>query len=306
MSDRRLRRVAARVFNRPQLISPAGAAAVVGGLSTRLGVARLREADGTLRAFQADEADREASSWDWDGPDRRADRRLFALDEETGIALVPIEGELVHRFGHLDPWSGMTGYDGIACKVTAAAEDPAVRGILLDVDSPGGEVYGCEACAEAIRAAAAAKPVWAIANELCCSAAYWLASAAASLFLPATADVGSIGVVALHADFSRALDEDGVTVTMIHSGAHKVDGNPYEPLPAPVREEFQRQSDLIYGRFVAAVARGRGLDEAAVRGTEARVFLGQEAVDAGLADAVASAEEVYREFARRLAEPATA
>jgi signal peptide peptidase SppA len=227
--------------------------------------------------------------------------RPFAFEAEGGVAYIPVEGELAHRFGYLDPTSGMTGYDGLAAKLEAASADPAVRGIFLDFDSPGGEVAGCEACVQTILAARAAKPVWALVNELAASAAYWLASTADVIVTPPSGELGSIGVVMLHHDFSGALAEAGIKVTPIHAGDRKVDGAYWATLPEEARARFQADVDLLYGRFVADVARNRGLSDKAVRATEAAVFRGEEAVRLGLADVVAWPEEAWQEFAAKLA-----
>ena len=308
MSDHHLPRVARRILNKPQLISEPGAIAVLGAIAPRLGVSRMIDvggamitfgndvAEATLPAKEARNAGAPERDWDSDKP--------FAFDVGSGIAYIPIEGELVHRFGHIDPYSGMTGYDAVKLKVQAAAEDPAVKGILLDIDSPGGEIFGADGTAEAIFAARAAKPIWALANEMALSAGYWLASAAHNVFAPATADLGSIGVVMMHVDWSRALDADGITVTFIHAGAHKVDGDPFHPLPDDVRAVFQTEVETIRTLFAAKVARNRGISEEVVLDTEARIFMGPAAVDAGLADAVGSEDEVLAEFAERLAQPA--
>lgn len=293
-----LHRIARRVLNRPCLITPDGALAVLSALAPRSNIARVRlpDGDGAIQALDALEM--EARNAAIRRPER--EHRLFDFDPETGIAYVPVEGELVHRYGHIDPCSGLTGYDGLAVKIGEAAADPLVRGILLDIDSPGGEVHGCAACAEAIATARQAKPIWAVANEMACSAAYWLASAADVLVAPATADVGSVGVVMLHADISAALTEAGITVTLIHAGAHKVDGHPYAPLPAPVRDHLQAECETVRTMFVDAVARHRRTSPDAIRATEARVYMGADALAAGLIDAVAGFEETYQEFAAQL------
>ena len=300
MSEHALPRVSRRILNRPQLISERGALAVLGALAPRLGIGRVCDAGGLVLDFPAAagpraelvESDRHMQSG-----------RVFAFDDESGIAHIPIEGELVHRFAYLEPTSGVTGYNGIKTKVQAASEDPAVKGILLDIDSPGGEVYGVEGASALIFAARAAKPIWALVNEQATSAAYWLASAAHAVFSPVTGDSGSIGVVHLHVDMSRALDKEGLTVTLIHAGAHKVDGHPFAPLPDDVRDAVQEELATIHTLFAGTVARNRGLSIEAVMDTEARVYMGPEAVDLGLVDAVASEDEVFQGFAERLARP---
>ena len=299
MSEHHLPRVARRILNRPQLISERGALAVLGALAPRLGIGRICDAGGLLLDLPAG---LEKSAGNVGAPERHWDSdQPFAFDAESGIAYIPIEGELVHRYGYLEPSSGMTGYDAVKFKVQAAAAAPQVKGILVDIDSPGGEVYGAQGAAEIIFQARAAKPIWALVNEQATSAAYWLASAAHAVFAPATADAGSIGVVMVHVDMSRALEEEGLTVTLIHAGAHKVDGNPFAPLPDGVRDEFQAELAEVHTLFAGTVARNRGLSVEAVLGTEARVYMGSDAVEAGLVDAVASEDEVVKEFAALLA-----
>ncbi len=323
MTAPQLRRVASRIFDRPQLIEPTAARRVVEALDGRLGPASFELADlagvglPVERAAPGGErlrAERQARrrallgaararAWDdgeWVGEQEAAPRRVFDFDPRSGMAIIPIEGELVHRFGHLDPYSGMTGYDGLIRKIRAAAQDDAVTGILLDIDSPGGEVAGCEACAEEIHRARAAKPIWALGNETTCSAAYWLGCAAHQFIAPPAAQIGSIGVLLMHVDMSAMLEAAGLKVTFIQEGAHKSDGNPYEPLPEAVRKRLQAEIGTLYGRFVAAVARNRGLEEARVRATEAQVYLADEAKEAGLIDAVAFPLDAAAEFARKL------
>lgn len=307
-----LPRVARRILNRPQLISERGALAVLGALAPRLGIARVMDAGGAALDLPAGLAgaggalEKSAAFVDVErDSDAAAAARPFAFDPESGIAHIPIEGELVHRFGHLEPYSGMTGYDAIKLKVQTAAEDPSVKGILLDIDSPGGEVFGADGAAEAVFLAREAKPIWALINEQATSAAYWIASAAHVVLAPATADSGSIGAVIIHVDMSRALDEEGLTVTLIHAGAHKVDGHPFAPLPAGVAVELQSEIETVRTLFAAKAARNRGLSVDAVLDTEARIFLGADGKAAGLVDGIASEDEVFQEFAARLARPET-
>ena len=133
------------------------------------------------------------------------------------------------------------------------------------------------------------------------SAAYALASAAHRVTLAQTGGVGSIGVVMRHVDFSRALAADGIKVTHIYAGDHKVDGNPYEPLPASVRADLQAEIDSLYTVFVDAVVRNRGLNAQAVRNTQANTYRGQAAVSLGLADRVATTDQLIAELAAKRA-----
>lgn len=205
-----------------------------------------------------------------------------------GTAIITIVGELVNRGAWIGASSGLVSYEGINHQLSAAAADPDTRTILLDIESPGGEAVGAFECAAMVRKAAAVKPVIAVVNGMACSAGYAIASGATRIITSPTGLCGSIGVVMVHLDYSKMLADVGIEPTFIFAGDHKVDGNPYEPLPKDVREQFQSEIDAFYGLFVQTVAAGRGarMGEDAVRGTQARVLMGEAAVAAGLADEV--------------------
>ena len=228
------------------------------------------------------------------GPEREAP----ALP--AGLAVVRVCGVLVQRGSWLDAACGLTSYESVSAAFEEAMSRPEVGGILLEIDSPGGEVAGLQALGERIRLARGVKPVWAVANEAAFSAAYWLASAAERVWLPATAGVGSIGVLCVHVDQSAWESGQGLRVTEIHAGSRKVDGSPHRPLSEDARGTIQAEVDRLYGIFCEAVARHRGLTVEAVRGTEAGCFFGGDAVSAGLADGVMSWDEVVSALSLRV------
>lgn len=219
-----------------------------------------------------------------------------------GVLQIPVFGALMHRFPYaFGSWA--TGYDYIREAVKRGLGDENVRGIALVVDSPGGMVSGCFDLADYINEAANEKPILAVASEHAYSAAYAIASAATSITVARTGGVGSIGVVATHVDMSKAVEDRGMKVTFIHAGQHKVDGNPYEPLPDNVRARIQERVDTTYSLFVSTVARNRSMDETAVRATEADVFMSQESVENGLADEVGPFMDALAAFAVSLSQP---
>ena len=213
-----------------------------------------------------------------------------------GIAVIPVHGTLVKRTAGLDAASGLTSYTAVAEMLDAALADPQVAGILLDVDSPGGEASGSFELARRVRAAAAVKPVWAVANDSAFSAAYAIASAAQRVVVSETGGVGSIGVIALHIDQSVKDAQDGYRYTAVTAGSHKNDFSPHEPLTDRARAELQAEVNRLYGLFVDHVAAMRTLAPEAVRATEASLFFGVNAVDAGLADAVDTLESALADF----------
>jgi signal peptide peptidase SppA len=192
--------------------------------------------------------------------------------------------------------SFVLGYETIACQIESALSDADVAGIVLNIDSPGGELSGAFDLAQKIFESRGVKPIRAVASDLAASAAYLLASAADSIAITETGYAGSIGVVMRHVDMSQALENDGFRVTSIFAGAKKIDGNPFGPMPKKVMAEFQHEIDSLYDLFVERVAQYRGIDAEHVRSTEAGLFRGQKAVDAGLADLVSNPDAVLAGF----------
>ncbi len=293
--------IAQRAFNTPLMVDPAKALAFLSGLGPR-----ITGQDITFQGLEVDISDQTAAAV----PARaslfgntltqrhqRDGTQPFAIID--GIAVIEIAGTLVHRGAWIGQSSGLTSYEGIAAQLQAALADPGVRGIALDIDSFGGEVAGAFDLADRIRAARLQKPVHAFVAEHALSAGYVLASQADRIILPRTGAVGSIGVVALHTDMSGALDQKGIAVTLIHAGAHKIDANPYQPLPEAVHDQMQRELEVVRFLFAETVAAGRGdrLTHAAALATEAAVFRGADAIAAGLADDIADPVTAFHAFA---------
>lgn len=211
-----------------------------------------------------------------------------------GVAYIPVRGSLVNR----SMWSSSyaTGYKFIQSRIDMAIADPDVKGIVLDVDSFGGEAAGCFECAEAVRAASKIKPITAMVDSNAYSAGYAIASAASKVVLIPSGGMGSIGVITMHVDQSKAMDDYGVKVTLIFSGEHKADGNPFEPLPAPVKAAIQARLDERYGAFTSLIDSNRGLAAGAARATQARTYGAVEALALGLIDSIAPAPDALAEF----------
>lgn len=270
--------LASRVFGTPLLIARAKLEVILGVLAPRL-------VGGTLEPLEPET----------DPPP------LTSVTVEK-IAVVSVIGTLVSRSGYLDAASGLQAYGDIADAIAAAMDDTSVRGVILDVDSPGGEVGGLFDLIEQIQAirSASAKPLWAVANESALSAAYAIASAADRLYVTRTGEVGSIGVVAVHVDESGADAKAGLAWTFVFAGDRKVDGNAHEPLSERARATIQADVDRLYAEFCALVAVNRGLSPEAVRGTEAAIYRGTLAVRAGLADRLGTLDLAIAEMAAEL------
>ena len=215
-----------------------------------------------------------------------------------GIAVIPVTGTLLHKLGYSSSWA--TGYNVIVSQFDAANADPDVQGILLAVNSPGGTVAGCFDAADHLYENKGDKPVWAIYDDMACSGAMCIGSAADKRFTTQTAMCGSIGVVQIHASYEEMLQEAGMSVTLIYSGSHKVDGNPYKNLPDEVYTDFKSQCDTLRIQFAEKVSRNIGIPLENVLSTEAETFTGQAAVAAGLADEVINSHNIISHFKQHL------
>ncbi|WP_200376036.1 S49 family peptidase [Thiocystis violacea] len=290
--------LAARIFNTPLLIHPAKLDAIIAGLGGRLLGTGLDHDSNAHTPVDAEGQPLPAELFSRQRGETRYDRQAGTYYQvQNGVALIDIHGALAHRTKINADSTAIIGYQEIARNIEAALADSDVGSLLLSVDSPGGEVSGAFELAALIREADARKPVHAIADSLSASAGYLIVSGARTISVAPTGYVGSIGVVMTHVDVSRALANDGVAVTHIYAGAHKVDGTPYQPLPDAVRERFQAEIDDLYRLFVQTVAESRGLDPARVLATQAGIFRAQAAVDAGLANRIATQDFIVSELA---------
>jgi len=280
--------IAARVLNQPLLLEPGYARVFLGALAPRLGIASLQDEFGLIESQE--KLRMRADSFN---PDRPRSRPYEVVG---GVAVIPVSGTLVHKFGHMQPYSGMTGYDGIIARVEEALADPTVTGILLDMDTPGGEVSGCFDTARRLNQLRGTKPIASISYDMACSAGMALHSATDYRYTTTSARTGSVGVVMMHASFEQQLKESGIDVTLIHSGAFKVDGNPYENLPDQVLKRFQAESDRLRNEFAEMVAVHTGLSVSDVLATEAAIYTGQDAIDVGFADELINGHDMLAAF----------
>lgn len=201
-------------------------------------------------------------------------------------AIIAIHGILTKKPGAFDEMLGMTSYEQIEEQITQAIEDSDIETILLDIDSPGGEVNGVFDLADFIYESRAKKRIIAIANDDAYSAAYAIASSAEKVFVSRTSGVGSIGVIASHIDQSRFDERQGIKYTTIFAGSRKNDLNPHEPMTSESLESLQKEVGRLYEMFVQLIARNRGLSIEKIRSTEAGLYFGEKAVEIGVADGV--------------------
>nr|WP_265022134.1 S49 family peptidase [Wolbachia endosymbiont (group A) of Icerya purchasi] len=203
-----------------------------------------------------------------------------------GIAIIRIYGVLTKKTEAFDHILDMTSYENIHEEIESALEDKSIETILLDIDSPGGEVKGVFDLADFIYSARGKKRIIAIANDDAYSAAYAIASSAEKIFLTRTSGVGSIGVIASHIDQSRFDEKQGIKYTTIFAGSRKNDLNPHEPMTSESLGSLQKEVDRLYEMFLQLIARNRGLSIEKIRSTEAGLYFGEKAIEIGLADGV--------------------
>lgn len=215
-----------------------------------------------------------------------------AVDNQNGVAVLGLSGMLSPQVSLLSLifGGGGSGLLGFRSQLRAAAADPDVKSIVLNIDSPGGYVDLIPETAADIRTAGNQKPVVAVANTLAASAAYWLAAQAHEIVVSPSAEVGSIGVYQVHMDKSEMLATMGVKPTIVRAGKYKIEGNPYTPLSQDGHDQMQEGVDDYYDMFTKDVALGRGVQVADVVGGygEGRTLTARRAVRAGLADKVAT------------------
>jgi ClpP class serine protease len=262
--------LAQRLFNTPLALHPGKAEVVMAALSDHFGLSNLLRPDGSMVALSSFDLEEEAeAAW-----------TPYRVIE--GVAIIQVEGTLVHKLGSLRPYSGMTGYDGIRANLSMAQNDTSVRALMFDIDSGGGEVAGCFDLADEVHAIRGDKPMWSVLSESAYSAAYALASATDKIIVPRTGGTGSVGVISLNVDLTRALDKDGIDVTLITYGDQKA-------------ALARRQADVntVGDLFVETVARNRKLAASKVKATQAGTFLGARGVEVGFADAVMSPSDAF-------------
>ena len=231
---------------------------------------------------------------------REARRQTATSVSGGGIAVLPLYGVITQRGNMIEDVSGpgSVSTQKFAAALRLALADESVSQILIDIDSPGGSVYGVAELADEIVAARAQKPIIAIANSLAASAAYWIGCSASEFYVTPGGEVGSIGVWQAHFDYSQALAAEGVTPTLISAGTYKVEGNPYAPLEPEAQAFMQSRVDDYFLAFSKAVAKGRGVPIAQVRNGmgQGRVLGADAAIEQNMVDGIVTLDEAIRKM----------
>lgn len=291
--------IASRLFNTPLMLRPEKAEMLVAALADRLGIARLERMDAS--AMTATELNDKAAAG---RSARGSSDRYYEVAE--GIALIPVEGTLVHKLGTVDAYSGMVGYDGVMAKVRQARADPEVRALLVNYHTPGGEVFGCFDAADEIAAGnyrnSGGKPVWSLVNDEACSAGYALACAGDKVFGTQTSITGSIGAYMLYVDQTDALSKEGLNVTFFREYDLKARGSGLEKMDEETAAHFQTSVAHTVDLFARLVARNRRtVTLAAIKEMRSRWFDPPQALANGLIDGILSEVETFAKLQRSLA-----
>lgn len=225
--------------------------------------------------------------------DTRGPCTITSMYVSAGIAVLNVSGVLIEHQHWSEYYGYVRSYDTLSGDLIRAVNDATVQAIVLYIDSPGGDVAGCfELCAEII-AARDVKPVFAVIDSMACSAAYAIASSANTIIMPPSGVVGSIGVVATHFDVSEMLKKDGVAVTHLFAGEHKVDGTPYASLSETAKASWMARIKKTYDVFCQHVSTARDLNISVIQKTQAGIYDADEAVSLGLADEVMGANQAF-------------
>lgn len=221
-------------------------------------------------------------------------RKGTSYHTSKDVAIIPIVGTITQRPSLFA--SGGVSTEFVQNALSQALDDKSIGAIVFDVDSPGGEVYGVQELSEAIYKARGRKPMVAVSNSLMASAAYWIASAADEVVATPGGEVGSVGVVAVHMDYSEQSKMLGIKPTIIKAGKYKAEGNPYQALEDEAVAAIQSRIDEYYDMFTGSLARNRNVSKTEAKFGEGRVFGAKEAKQRGLVDRVATLNEVLRDI----------
>jgi signal peptide peptidase SppA len=215
------------------------------------------------------------------------------------VVVLPLHGVIAPRMNAMTQISGGTSVEVFGALVQRAVDAPGITAVVLDVDSPGGSVFGVEEVATKIRGLRGRKPIVAVANTMMASAAYFIASQADEIVASPSSQVGSIGVIATHTDESVADEKAGIKTTYITAGKYKGDAAPGVPLTESARSTMQGLVDSYYRAFVHAVAKGRGVPVSAVTEGygEGAIVSARDAVKFGMADGLGTLDEVVARMA---------
>jgi signal peptide peptidase SppA len=225
---------------------------------------------------------------------RAAKARNVSAAAAGSVAVIPVFGVICHRADLFSEFSGGTSTEKLTQQIRQAINDPSVKAIVMDFDTPGGSTDGVDELATEIYNARKKKSITAVSDSLCASAGYYLAAQCSEVVVSPSSMTGSIGVYCEHDDYSGALEQAGVKITLISYGENKTEGNSAEPLSDVAREHLQDMVDAFGLKFEKSVARGRGikLEDVQKNFGRGRIWTAEQAVKQGLADRIGTLDDV--------------
>jgi ClpP class serine protease len=294
--------VADRLFGRVHAIEPNALRAIIEGpVGQRVLAGERIEVHAGKKAAKAARQGRAFASVEVEHVRSNDGMSEYALTRD-GVAILQVAGVISKRFDWLAAACGFATYEGLGASLQSALSDYRVRAILLDLDSPGGQVDGMLDLADQILAARAKMPVWSVANSVAASAAYALAGSAEKLYLPRLAQVGSIGAVMIHIDQSAQDQARGLKYSAVFSGTRKMDGWDHAALSAEARAAFQGRVDHCRDALCDLIGRQGRMSVKDALATEAAVYSDSDAVNAKLADGIRTFDEVLASLTAQVAQ----
>lgn len=271
------RHIISGMTSTPWLIQKDSLAMILDIVNQRLSGEYMDDEDIRLRIEAADNGDREHSRVEVGG----------------GVGIMPLYGPMFPKSNLMTELSGATSLEAFTADLRSLVSNDKVESIVIDIDSPGGASDMTPETGAEIKAATEVKPVYAVANTVAGSGAYWLGSQATKFYSTPSGKVGSIGVYTVHEDRSKQDEAEGRKVSFISAGEFKTAGNPHEPLTSEARAYLQEYVDELMEDFVGAVMEGRGMDrEAVLQFADGRLFSASKGTSLGMIDGVKTLDDV--------------
>ena len=260
------------VFNSPWAILPET-------LATIMEIVRYRADGGVLTAEEIQA--------------RIGSARRPVARQAGSIAVLPLHGPIAQRMNLMTAVSGGTSTEIFGRQFAALIAEPSIKAVVIEVDSPGGSVFGVDELATEMFKSRGTKPIIAQVNSMMASAAFWIGAAADEVVVTPGGFVGSVGVIMPHTDTSVRDEKEGVKTTLISAGKFKTEASEFEPLSDEAKESLQGIVDGVFDAFVKSLARSRDVSVSTVRSGfgEGRVVAAKKAVELGMADRVATMRE---------------
>lgn len=219
---------------------------------------------------------------------------------EDGIAIIPVEGVMARNVSKVEQSCGVCDTGEVAATLASHTANPDVKGIFLDVDSPGGSVQGISELGTQVADARKRKPVFAYTDGLMASAAYWVSAGASAVYASESATVGSVGVYLPVVDQSALFKAKGIEVDVIKAGKFKGAGLPGTSLSEEQRQDLQDGVDYIYKNFVRHIRSSRNTRDRRIQSEvlQGQTFIGSQGKDAGLVDSISSRSKAMNDLRR--------